>query len=155
MTIPTADVASQLESRFGITGLELRANLSQSELFDEAIANDRGRVTLDGPDDAQKAFPTSLGKDGPLVFFSDPECTGRPVADTFCVDRPDTTDRVWWKNGFSKFDAAAFDALLPRVVEHLNQRGEHLYVTDVFCGWDPTFAEPYRFVGEFATHAYF
>jgi len=25
----------------------------------------------------------------------------------------------------------------------------------VFCGWDTTFAERYRFVGEFATHAYF
>jgi len=77
------------------------------------------------------------------------------VQDTFCVDRPATTDRVWWKSGFAKFDADAFDALLPRVIEHLNAGDRHLYVTDVFCGWDPTFAEPYRFVGEFATHAYF
>lgn len=155
MTSLTTEIAAQLETRFGLAGVELRANLPQSDLFDEAIANDRGRVAIDGPSDAQKAFPTSLGKDGPLVFFSDPECTGRPVADTFCVNRPGTTDRVWWKNGFSTFDAAAFDALLPRVIDHLNERGEHLYVTDVFCGWDPTFAEPYRFVGEFATHAYF
>ncbi|MEC7375906.1 MAG: phosphoenolpyruvate carboxykinase (ATP), partial [Actinomycetota bacterium] len=106
-------------------------------------------------DDAQKAFATSLGVDGPLVYFSDPECTGRPVKDTYCVDRPGTTGRVWWKDGFAKFDAAAFDTLLPRVIDHLNERQRHLYVADVFCGWDPTFAEPYRFVGEFATHAYF
>ena len=150
-----ADLAGQLESAFGLAGLEYRYGLSQEALFHEAIANDRGRVVVGGPDDAQKAFATSLGTDGPLVYYSDPECTGRPVSDTFCVDRPATTDRVWWKNGFAKFDADAFDALLPRVVAHLNERRRHLYVTDVFCGWDPGFAEPYRFVGEFATHAYF
>ncbi|MEZ5165153.1 MAG: phosphoenolpyruvate carboxykinase (ATP) [Acidimicrobiales bacterium] len=150
-----ADAASQLEKAFGLRGPELRYGLSQDELFHEAIANDRGRVEPGGPDDAQKAFATSLGVDGPLVFFSDPDCTGRPVADTFCVDRASVTDTVWWKNGFAKFDPATFDALLPRVIAHLNEQGRHLYVTDVFCGWDTTFAEPYRFVGEYATHAYF
>ncbi len=151
----TADIATQLETTFGLAGVELRYGLSQDELFHEAIAHDRGRVEIDGPDDAQKAFATSLGVDGPLVYFSDPECTGRPVKDTYCVDRPGTTDRVWWKDGFANFDADAFDTLLPRVIDHLNHRQRHLYVADVFCGWDPTFAEPYRFVGEFATHAYF
>ena len=151
----TSDVASQLDATFGIQGLELRYGLTQDELFHQAIENDRGRAEVDGPDDAQKAFATSLGVDGPLVYFSDPACTGRPVADTFCVDRPATTDRVWWKNGFAKFDGDKFDALLPRVIDHLNAQGRHLYITDVFCGWDATFAEPYRFVGEFATHAYF
>ncbi|MFV2040271.1 MAG: phosphoenolpyruvate carboxykinase (ATP), partial [Acidimicrobiales bacterium] len=38
---------------------------------------------------------------------------------------------------------------------HLNERRAELYVTDVFCGWDPEFTEAYRFVGEYATHAYF
>jgi len=154
MTAPN-DVAQQLADRFGLVGVELRHGLTQEQLFHEAIAYDRGRVTVGGPDDAQKAFPTALGIDGPLVYFSDPECTGRPVQDTFCVDRPDTTDKVWWKSGFARFDPDAFDALLPRVIDHLNQSGRHLYVADVFCGWDPDFAEPYRFVGEYATHAYF
>ncbi|MEG3586716.1 MAG: phosphoenolpyruvate carboxykinase (ATP), partial [Actinomycetota bacterium] len=62
---------------------------------------------------------------------------------------------IWWKDGFTKFDPDAFDQLLPRVVEYLNAKQGDLYVTDVFCGWDPEFAEPYRFVGEYATHAYF
>jgi len=150
-----AQAAAQLEAAFGLKGPELRFGLSQDELFHEAIANDRGRVDVDGPADAQKAFPTTLGVDGPLVYFSDPECTGRPVQDTFCVNRDSVTDSVWWKSGFSKFDPAKFDELLPRVIDHLNERDQHLYVTDVFCGWDTTFAEPYRFVGEYATHAYF
>ncbi len=151
----TADLAAQLDTAFGLAGMELRYGLTQDELFHEAIANDRGRVEIGGPDNVQKAFATSLGVDGPLVYYSDPECTGRPVQDTFCVDRSATTDRVWWKSGFAKFDPDAFDALLPRVIAHLNERQRHLYVTDVFCGWDPSFAEPYRFIGEFATHAYF
>ncbi len=116
------EVTEQLANRFGLTGVELRFGLTQEELFHEAIANDRGRVTVGGPSDAQKAFPTSLGVDGPLVYYSDPECTGRPVQDTFCVDRPSSTDKVWWKSGFARFDPDAFDALLPRVIEHLNAR---------------------------------
>ncbi len=150
-----ADAADQLSASFGLNGVELRYGMSQDELFGEAIAFDRGRVESDGPNDAQKAFPTALGTDGPLVYYTDPSCTGRPVQDTFCVDRPATTDKVWWKSGFAKFDPDAFDALLPRVIEHLSDRKRHLYVTDVFCGWDPAFTEPYRFVGEYATHAYF
>ena len=64
-------------------------------------------------------------------------------------------DTVWWKDGFERFDPKAFDDLLQRVVNYLNNKQGSLYVTDVFCGWDTEFAEPYRFVGEYATHAYF
>jgi len=41
------------------------------------------------------------------------------------------------------------------VVEHVNARKSTLYVKDVFMGSDPAFAVPYRFVGEYATHAMF
>ena len=148
-------VAEELKAAFGLTSVTLRSDLGQDELFAEAIASDRGRVRPGGPDDEQKAFPTALGVDGPLVYYSDPSCTGRPVQDTFAVARPAFVDDVWWKSGFKQFDPDAFDALLPRVVAHLNERQARLYTTDVFCGWDPEFAEPYRFVGEYATHAYF
>ncbi len=154
-THTTADVAAELKAKFGLENIDLQFGLSQDDLFTEAIANDRGRTSLDGPDDAQKAFPTALGLDGPLVFYSDPSCTGRPVQDTFAVARPGTVDTVWWKNDFQQFDADKFDALVPRVVAHLNDKQARLYATDVFCGTDPGFAEPYRFVGEYATHAYF
>lgn len=151
----TPQLAQQLKDQFGLDSVTLHYGMSQDELFHAAIANDRGRVRLDGPDDEQKAFPTALGVDGPLVYYTDPTCTGRPVSDTFAVARQEVIDTVWWKPGFSQFDPAKFDELLPRVVEHLNDQNAELYVTDVFCGWDPTFAEPYRFVGEYATHAYF
>ncbi len=149
------NIDQQLEAQFGLTTPNLRVGLSQDELFNAAIENDRGRVSIDGGTDEQKAYPTALGVDGPLVYYTDPECTGRPVNDTFAVARPEVVDTVWWKPGFAQFDPAAFDELLPRVIEHLNQREATLYVTDVFCGWDPEYSEPYRFVGEYATHAYF
>ena len=148
-------VQAELAEQFGLTTPNLRVGLSQDDLFHAAIANDRGRVHLDGGFDDQKAFPTSLGVDGPLVYFSDPTCTGRPLADTFCVAREEVLDTVWWKHGFSKFDPDTFDDLFARVIDHLNAKDATIYVTDVFCGWDPNYSEPYRFVGEFATHAYF
>ncbi len=155
MTVTHIPLGDQLKEQFGLSDVVLHDGLSQDELFAAAIANDRGRVHPNGPDDEQKAFATALGVDGPLVFYSDPTCTGRPTADTFAVARPEVIDTVWWKDGFAQFDPAKFDELLPRVIEHLNGRNAELYVTDVFCGWDPEFAEPYRFIGEFATHAYF
>ena len=78
-----SSLAQQLEHRFGLRNLEYRHNLSKEELFHEAIANDRGRVSLEGDDNAQKAFATKLGVNGPLVYYTDPTCTGRPVNDTF------------------------------------------------------------------------
>ncbi len=154
-SITPHDVAEELRKQFGLETVDLRYDLGQDQLFAEAITNDRGRVRIGGPDDEQKAYPTALGLDGPLVFYSDPECTGRPVADTFAVARPDLVDTIWWKDGFSPFEPDRFDALVDRVVDHLEGRQARLYVTDLFCGWDPALAEPCRFVGEYATHAYF
>jgi len=148
-------VQDQLRGSFGIDGPNLSIGLSQDDLFRAALANDRGRVSIGGAADEHKAFSTALGIDGPLVYYTDPECTGRPVNDTFCVDRASVSDDVWWKDGFAKFAPAAFDELLPRVIQYLNTTKPTLYVTDLFCGWDTEFAEPFRFVGEYATHAYF
>ncbi len=144
-----------LEQLFGLNSVTYKANLSKDDLFDEAIANDKGRVVEGGPDDAQKARPTALGKKGPLVFTTDPSCTGRPVQDTFGVATPALVDKIWWKNDFQQFDPAKFGPLLKRVGEHLNAKKATLYIKDVYCGSDPEYAVPYRFVGEYATHAMF
>ena len=151
----SAGVEAELLSSLGLDGVDIRYGLSQDELFEAAVSGDRGRVRPGGPDDEHKAHATVLGADGPLVFYSDPSCTGRPVHDTFCVDRPAISELVWWKDGFAPFDAGAFDSLADRVVAHLNRRRARLYATDVYCGADPDFAEPCRFVGEYASHAYF
>jgi phosphoenolpyruvate carboxykinase (ATP) len=149
------DIRQELQDLFGLTNVDYKANLSKEELFHQAIANDRGRTREGGPDTDQKAFPTKLGVNGPLVYYTDPTCTGRPVQDTFAVAWPEIENDVWWKNDFKKFDPDKFQALLGRVVAHLNEKGGHLYVKDVYCGYDPSYAVPYRFVGEYATHAMF
>ncbi|HUH05527.1 MAG TPA: phosphoenolpyruvate carboxykinase (ATP) [Kofleriaceae bacterium] len=156
---PSQAAASQLESDlkalFGLEGVTYKANLSKDQLFAEAIANDRGRVVQGGPNDAQKAFATKLGVKGPLVYYTDPDCTGRRTKDTYAVGWPEVEGKVWWKADLQKYDPAAYTGLLKRVVAHLNAKQATLYVKDVYMGADPDFAVPYRFVGEYATHAFF
>ena len=146
---------ADLEKLFGLDSVTYKYNLSKPELFSEAIAHDRGRVAHDGPDDAQKAYPTALGVDGPLVYYSDPDCTGRRTKDTYAVAWPEVEDEIWFKADLNQYDPDKYQALLKRVVEHLNNKAGTLYVKDVYMGADPDFAIPYRFVGEFATHAMF
>ena len=144
-----------LERKLGLKGVDFRYNLPKGRLFEEAIANDRGRVRLDGPDTDRKCFPTRLGVDGPLVFHTDPTCTGRPVADTFAVAWPEVEGRIWWKDNLKPYDPEHYEGLLRRVAEHVNARGRPLYVQDVCAGTDPAYSVPYRFVGEYAVHAMF
>jgi len=151
----SGSAADAFSTRFGLDAVDVRAGLSQDELFSAAVAGDRGRTRIDGGEHDQKAFATALGTDGPLVFYSDPTCTGRPVQDTFAVAWPEVEDEVWWKSDFNRLDAACYSQLLERVLAHLNERHATLYTADVFCGWDPEFAVPYRLVSEYATHAYF
>ncbi|MAE27577.1 MAG: phosphoenolpyruvate carboxykinase (ATP) [Planctomycetota bacterium] len=144
-----------LRNLLGLDTVQYKYNLSKEELFHEAIANDRGRIRAGGGDDEQKAHATALGVKGPLVYNTDPTCTGRPVQDTFAVAWPEFEETIWWKKDFKKFDPDKYTSLLARVVEHLNEKGAELYVKDVYCGNDPSYAAPYRFVGEYATHAMF
>ena len=148
-------LSAALEKKLGLVNVGYRYNLSKRALFHEALRNDRGRVRRDGPDDEPKAFATRLGVEGPLVFYTDPTCTGRPVDDTFGVAWPEVEDEVWWKDNFKPLDPDRYRALLERVVAHLNRRGGTLYVQDVYAGADSAYSVPYRFVGEYATHAMF
>ncbi|MDE2148974.1 MAG: phosphoenolpyruvate carboxykinase (ATP) [Gammaproteobacteria bacterium] len=146
---------ADLERLFGLKAIDYQYGLSKASLFDEAIANDRGRVRRDGPSAAQKAYPTALGTDGPLVYYTDPDCTGRRTKDTYAVAWPEVKDQIWFKADLNPYEPQAYQGLLKRVVEHVNASGRKLYVKDVFMGSDPEFAVPYRFVGEYATHALF
>ena len=145
----------ELREQLGLTEVSFKYNLSKEALFRDSIANDRGRTRLDGPYTDQKSFSTKLGVDGPLVFYTDPTCTGRPGNDTFAVAWPEVNDKVWWKDNLKPFDPDKYQGLLKRVIAHLNASKSSLYVQDVYAGTDPAYAVPYRFVGEFAVHAMF
>ena len=146
---------ADLEKLLGLKTVSYKYNLSKTELFHEAIANDKGRVTKGGPNNAQKAFPTVLGDKGPLVYYTDPDCTGRRTKDTFAVAWPEVENEIWFKADLGKYDPAKYESLIKRLAQHLNDKKATLYVKDVFMGSDPDFAVPYRFVGEYATHASF
>ena len=146
---------ADLDKLLGLKTVSYKANLAKDELFHEAIKHDRGRVKKGGPSDAQKAFPTKLGVNGPLVYYTDPDCTGRRTKDTYAVAWPEVENEIWFKADLNKYDPAKYQELLKRVVAHLNAKNATLYVKDVFMGSDPSFAVPYRFVGEYATHAMF
>jgi len=146
---------ADLEKLLGLKTVSYKYNLTKTELFHEAIAHDRGRVKRGGPDNAQKAFPTVLGDQGPLVYYTDPDCTGRRTKDTFAVAWPEVENEIWFKADLGKYDPAKYEGLLKRLAQHLNDKKACLYVKDVFMGSDPDFAVPYRFVGEYATHAAF
>jgi len=145
----------ELSDKLGISGVTYRHQLTKDQLFQAAIANDRGRTRAGGPDDDRKAFATKLGIEGPLVYYTDPSCTGRPVNDTFAVAWPEINDRVWWKDSLQAYDPDAYEGLFRRVIEHVNARRPTLYVQEVYAGTDPSYSVPYRFVGEYATHAMF
>ena len=151
----TIDYTKDLERLFGLKHVTYKYGLSKEELFHEALRNDRGRVRKDGPSNEQKCYATKLGVKGPLVYYTDPDCTGRRVKDTYAVGWPEVADKIWWKADMQQYDPVKYQGLLKRVVEHLNQKQASLYVKDVFVGADPGFAIPYRFVGEYATHALF
>ena len=151
---PATDFRSDLEA-IGLKNVRYKYGLSKDELFNEAIANDRGRVTRNGPSNEQKAFATKLGINGPLIYYTDPDCTGRRVKDTYTVAWPEVVDQIWWKADMQQYDPEKYQRLLQRVLDHLNNKNATLYVKDVFVGADASFAIPYRFVGEYATHAIF
>lgn len=146
---------ADLEKLLGLKTVSYKYNLGKTELFHEAIANDKGRVRRDGPSNEQKAYPTVLGDKGPLVYYTDPDCTGRRTKDTFAVAWPEVENEIWFKADLGKYDPAKYEGLLKNLAKHLNEKNATLYVKDVFMGSDPDFAVPYRFVGEYATHAAF
>ena len=153
--VPLMSIQSELSALFGLEGVPLKSNLSKTELFHEAIANDRGCTKAGGGKDDQKCFATALGDKGPLVYYTDPSATGRRTKDTFAASYPEFEDSVWWKADFGKYDPDSYEGLLKRVVAYLNEKGTPLYTQDVYAGSDGVYALPFRFVGEFAVHALF
>ena len=151
----TLDIQHALKSQFGIETPQISYNQPNSRLFHEALSGDRGRVEINGSGNDRKAFSTVLKENGPIVFLTDPECTGRPVDDTYAVAWPEYESDIWWKDSLRKYDPDAYESLLERIIAHLNDQGGRLYVQDVVVGHDESYAIPYRFVGQYATHAMF
>lgn len=119
-----------------VKGPHVHRNLSAPQLVEAAIA--RGEA--------------SLAANGALVALTGAR-TGRSPRDKFIV-RDETTDgAVNWGKVNQPFEPAAFQALLDRVVEHMQERD--IYVSDLYAGADGEYRLPVQVISEYAWHALF
>ncbi len=149
------DIGKSLENDWGLKCSRIHHNLSKPELFRAAIKHDVGRIHHNGGYHDHKAYATKLQAAGPLLFLTDPDCTGRPIDDTYAVAWPEVESDIWWKASLKPYDPDQYEPLLARVIEHLNQQDSNLYVQDVTVGHDADYAIAYRIICQYATHAYF
>jgi len=119
---------------FGTEGRAIH-NLFEPELFELAVKNGEGVITVDG------ALRTLTG-----------EHTGRSANDKFIVRDDLTENTVWWDNN-AAMSPAHFSRLKADMLEHL--KGRTLYVQDLFGGADPAYRLSVRVVTENAWHALF
>ena len=145
-------VSDALNQKLGLTGITFKHNLNKSELFQEAIANDRGRVRLDGPmtsvrlcDQIRRQRSSRLlhrsnlhrppGERHFMVAW--PELRAKCGGKTTCK----STTRTSLKAYFAAWWNSATNAV-------------GICTSGRVCRGD-LYAVPYRFVGEYATHAMF
>ena len=110
-------------------------NLSETELYEEAIRNREGDLTADG------ALRAVTGQH-----------TGRSPKDKFIVRDDTTEDVIWWDNN-RPMSSERFEILHQDMLAHA--AGKTLYVQDLIGGADPENALPTRVVTELAWHALF
>ena len=149
------DITRSLEKDWGLKCSKIFHNRSKSELFHAAVQYDVGRIRKAGGHFERKAYATKLEENGPLIFRTDPDCTGRPVEDTYAVAWPEIESEIWWKSSLKQYDPDHYERLLARVIKHLNELDGRLFVQDVVVGHDQAYAIRYRIIAQYATHAYF
>jgi phosphoenolpyruvate carboxykinase (ATP) len=122
--------------KFGLTGLEaVHWNLTDTRLYEHAIANNEGAIVQGG------AFCAETGVH-----------TGRSPKDKFVVCDESTEKTIWWaKNG--KLMPAQFDLLLQDFLAHAT--GKQLYAQDLYGGADPKYRIKARVFTELAWHSLF
>lgn len=120
-----------------LNGGNVQRNLTVSELVEESVRNSEGVLTKDG------ALSVSTGK-----------FTGRSPKDKFIVKDEVSNHVVDWGNINQPIDAMYFDALLEKVVAHLEQK-ERLYYLEAAAGADSHYKLPVRVLTEYAWHNLF
>jgi len=93
-------------------------NLTTDELVAKALERNEGRITSQG------ALAADTG-----------EFTGRSPKDKFLVNDAQTADSAWWGTVNQPFEEAKFDALLNKVMKHLE--GKEVFVRNAYACADP------------------
>ncbi|MFQ5873418.1 MAG: phosphoenolpyruvate carboxykinase (ATP) [Dehalococcoidia bacterium] len=124
-------------SRIGAAALKGKgANLGPEALWEEAVRRNEGIIAKGG------VFVVKTGR-----------YTGRSPNDKFIVREPSSEDKIWWGPVNRPFQRGKFDALLGRVVRHLE--GRELFVRDCFVGADERYRVSIRVITEMAWHNLF
>jgi phosphoenolpyruvate carboxykinase (ATP) len=123
-------------SELGLAGASnVKYNLIESELYEEAIRNGEADVTADG------ALRAVTGQH-----------TGRSPKDKFVVRDASTENTIWWDNN-KPLSPEKFEILHKDMLAHA--AGKTLYVQDLLGGADEDNVLPVRVVTELAWHALF
>jgi len=93
-------------------------NLTTDELVAKALERNEGRITSQG------ALAADTG-----------EFTGRSPKDKFLVKDAQTADAAWWGAVNQPFEEAKFDALLNKVMNHME--GKEIFVRNAYACADP------------------
>ncbi len=110
-------------------------NLTEAQLYEEALARREGRLTADG------ALVVETGHH-----------TGRSAKDKFVVRDEVTDDRIWWDNN-KPLTPEQFDLLYADFIAQAAEKD--LFVQDLVGGADETHALPVRVITEHAWHSLF
>ncbi|MFM2281524.1 MAG: phosphoenolpyruvate carboxykinase, partial [Pseudomonadota bacterium] len=113
----------------------VRYNLTEAELYEEAIRNGEAVLTAHG------ALRALTGQH-----------TGRSPKDKFVVSDDNTKNRIWWDNN-KALSPEQFALLKADMLEHA--RGKALFVQDLIGGADRANALPTRVITQYAWHSLF
>ncbi len=120
----------------GLTNLaKVHWNLSNEELYDEAVNRKEGTIAEHGP-----------------LAVTTGQHTGRSAQDKFIVRDASTEDTIWWDNNKS-ITPEQFERLKADFLEHA--QGRELFVSDLYGGADPAHRISVRVCTEFAWHGLF
>ena len=104
-------------------------NLSEAQLYEQAIQREEGVLATDGP------LITKTG-----------EHTGRAANDKFMVREPSSENDIWWGKVNKPFAQQTFNSLLERVRQHWQK--SDLFVFDGYAGADPNYRIKVRVINE-------
>lgn len=125
-------------NHYGITDRIIIRNASPAQLYKLALLFEK---------------ESAISDKGALMLESGKK-TGRSPKDKRIIERPESTDDIWWGNVNIKMDEHTFDINRQRAVDYLNTR-TRVYVVDGYGGWDKKYQIKVRVICTRPYHALF
>ncbi|MCF7808865.1 MAG: phosphoenolpyruvate carboxykinase (ATP) [Candidatus Marinimicrobia bacterium] len=111
-------------------------NLSTSELYEEILDREEGKIAHGGP----------------LLVYTGKH-TARAAQDKYVVKESTTQDDIWWGKHNTPYKKKKFANLSARLKGYL--QGKDVFVQDVYVGADKTYGMPIRIITQKAWHSLF